>query len=1207
MAGSKHGLFIGINKYPKLDNKDLKGCLNDVDVVASVLADRFSFPPSNMSFLRDADATREGILGAFDALIDRIEDDDIVAVMYAGHGSRLRDPHGTEDLLESMVTFDSGRGELGPNRDVLDYEVDWFVQRLNAKTPYVTLLFDCCHSGSVTRDAFGSLTREVEPDTRSIAEAFPDALPPPPPTAKSALVDGAGGGGWLPGSRSAVVIAACDATELANEHRVIQGDDIIRHGALTWFLSRELLQAPTGATWRDLFEKIAPAISAEHARQHPQMEGKADELLFGTEELTPSGYLRVSAVEEGEVELAGGAAHGVTIGSVYAIHPHGTHAAGPDGTELALASVVSVAATSSRATLTTAPGVAIEEGHRAFARVVEMSDPALRVCVRVPEDRAADGRRLELFLGGSSLLEVTALGESADVLVRLLPPRTFVDAGAPMPGLGKLPGWTWAAVGGDGRLIVKKQPDSPRAAKALLDGLEKVCRFRNLIGIRNDDPGSLLAGAVHLDAQRWAPNRMAFVPAGSEPETGVVAFQEGEKAEFVITNEHTEAVYVTLVQFGANGAIDLMAPVVGHPTYRSGGVRVEVGEQLKIAGGYYQQDPRYRAAVAEGLPLHLPQDFPWAAEPGEAADSGMVTLKLLVTQEEADFSFLTQGATRNITASEHPLAKMAALYGGGKGTRSFLPVPVEVEPEADWTVVDLPIAVRRPSPGRALPDDGAMPVGPVLLKAPGLAGMVRFEAGMSNRTRDLGSSSDPLDGALDEAGMRSVMTIHVDDTRKTATRSVVAAPQMPDGEDAIELTLPDPGPNVRQLVMYTDESGCIHWAFPEGMPDGSQRIRVPMRVAETPPPEASATRSILSRAGKKVFRVIAYEPTKRLVDRATKAGIGGWEESKRPYGIRRFGPGNYQAASTYQDGDRGPRMLDDADWRELSQGRSLLFVHGTFSRCWEAFGGFDRETMQRLHDLYDGRLFAFDHKTLSEDPDDNLAWFLERLPAGVSLDCDIISHSRGGLLARVFAERGAQRSGGRLKVGRVVMAGAPNSGTVLTRSEHLASYIEVVTNSLNAFPVPGPQDVLEAILEIAKLISGGVIDGLRGLQSMRPDGPWLRALNQPTGSPEAGRRYYGLGSSFREDSEAFKQMPEGFRVLASGKLANAIFGITNDLVVPAEGVFESNGSDRFPLAEENILFFGSSGDRGGDRSGIDHSGYFAQDAARRQIVEWLST
>ena len=1206
MAGTKHALLIGINRYPYLDNKDLKGCLNDVDLLGQVLQDRFGFPASNMAFLKDDEATRDNILSAFDGLVERIDDDDIVTVVYAGHGSRLRDPHGGADLLESMVTYDSGRGDLGPNRDVLDYEVDWFVQRLNHKTPYVTLLFDCCHSGSVTRDAFGSLTREVEPDTRSIEEAFPDTLPPLPPRGSGELTDAPGAGGWLPGSRSAVVIAACDAAELANEHQVFEGDTLIRHGALSWFLSRELLKAGSGSTWRDLFEKIAPAINGEHPRQHPQMEGKADEVLFGTEELTPSAYLTVKSVDEEGVELGGGAAHGVTCDSVYAIHPHGTHAAGPEGTELVLVRIESVQATTCRGVFEAEPTEDLAEGMRAFARSIELTDPALRVCVHVPDAKDLEGRQLSTMLASSDLIEVVSMDEPADVLVRLLAPRTFLEDDAPMPGLGKLPTWTWAAVGGDGRLVVKKQPATKAAFKKLLTGLEGVARYRNLLAIRNEDALSAMDGAVLLEAQRYAESRMAFVPATSEPEVGVVLFEEGEKAEFVITNGHDEAVYVTLVQFGANGAIDLMLPMVGHPTYNAGGVKLEPGEQVEVARGYYHQDKRYRAAVAEGLPLHLPKDFPWAAEPGEAADSGMVVLKLLVTQEPTDFSFLAQGATRNITGSKHPLAKMAALYGGGKGTRSFLPTPVDTEPEADWTVVDLPIAVRRPLKGQALPGDGAMDVGPVLLKAPGLAGMVSFERGMSERTRSLGGSLDPLDGALDSAGMRSVMTIEVDDTKKTATRSVGETPRMPDGSEAIELTLPDPGHACAQLVMYTDESGAIHWGFPEVMPDGSQKVMLPMRIAETAAPEASATRSLLSRAGKKLFRVVAYSPAKTLVDRAAKAGISRWEDENRPYGVRRFSPENYEASTNYRPGERGPRQFQDNDWRDMAKGRALLMVHGTFSRSWMAFGGFDKATVQRLYDLYEGRLFAFDHKTLSDDPDDNLAWFIEKMPAGVSLDLDIISHSRGGLLGRVFAERGPQRSGGRIKVGRVVMAGAPNNGTILTNAENLKTYINVVTNTLNAFPVPGPQDVLEGVLELAKLVAAGAIDALRGLQSMRPDGPWLRALNQPTGSPEAGAHYYGLGSSFREDCDGFKHLPEGFRTLATGKLANEIFKMTNDLVVPAEGVFLDNGSDRFPLRPENILFFGSSGDRGGELMGIDHSGYFAQPEARGRILEWLS-
>jgi hypothetical protein len=94
-----------------------------------------------------------------------------VVLFYAGHGSRMNDPHQPGGFIESMVSSDSGRGEQ-PNRDILDWEIDQWVQRVNEKTDFVTLIFDCCHSGSVTRDPFGERTREAPADLRAPAEMF---------------------------------------------------------------------------------------------------------------------------------------------------------------------------------------------------------------------------------------------------------------------------------------------------------------------------------------------------------------------------------------------------------------------------------------------------------------------------------------------------------------------------------------------------------------------------------------------------------------------------------------------------------------------------------------------------------------------------------------------------------------------------------------------------------------------------------------------------------------------------------------------------------------------------------------------------------------------------------------------------------------------------------------------------------------------------
>ena len=79
---SKRALLIGINAYPHVPA--LNGCVNDVRLMRSVLVESFGFAEDRITLLADAQATREGILSAFDALVSSVEPDDIVVVHYAG-------------------------------------------------------------------------------------------------------------------------------------------------------------------------------------------------------------------------------------------------------------------------------------------------------------------------------------------------------------------------------------------------------------------------------------------------------------------------------------------------------------------------------------------------------------------------------------------------------------------------------------------------------------------------------------------------------------------------------------------------------------------------------------------------------------------------------------------------------------------------------------------------------------------------------------------------------------------------------------------------------------------------------------------------------------------------------------------------------------------------------------------------------------------
>ena len=264
-------------------------------------------------------------------------------------------------------------------------------------------------------------------------------------------------------------------------------------------------------------------------------------------------------------------------------------------------------------------------------------------------------------------------------------------------------------------------------------------------------------------------------------------------------------------------------------------------------------------------------------------------------------------------------------------------------------------------------------------------------------------------------------------------------------------------------------------------------------------------------------------------------------------------------------------------------------IHGTFSRAHTAFGALPKEFVEMLHREYSGRVFAFDHFTLSHDPRQNVDWLLDQLPDGCALNLDIICHSRGGLVTRILSEKqGELALGSRtLQVGRVVFAGSPNAGTILADADHVGDFIDSYTNLLNFVPDNGVSDILAGIITVAKQLAVGAVKGLPGLQSMRPGGELGKRLNA---GPRAGEtRYFALASNFTP-------VEPGLKELAADRLLDKIFKVPNDLVVPTEGVFSENGSGFFPI-EQRFVFQGSDG--------VGHTGYFGSRGAREKIAEWL--
>lgn len=667
-GGVKRALLIGIDKYPRLNQ--LTGCVNDVQLMRSILQESFGFLPEHVTLLTDAQATRDGILAALDALVDGAGQGDIVVVHYAGHGSQMTDREGNEPdgMDETIMPFDS-EGRWGVNRDITDDEIHLRLLELGRKTPHITLIFDSCHSGTITRDAFGEKSRSMEPDTRPVSE-----LPPSPiPSGRRSPVHERGPSGWLPLAEQYVLLAGCRDEETSFEYRPPEGGGTVVHGALTYFLGEQLRSAIPGTSYRDVFERAAAQVNAVHGNQHPQMEGRGDRELFGVTDLEPMQFVRVAVRSGDTVTMAAGAAHGMTVGSAWSVYAQGTKRT--DGVKpLGQVEIAAVHATTSDARVVeeSTAGV-VAKGTRAVEAVHRYGDLRLRVELVGAAGFEASLTALQRELQESRLLTVVGEGEPAAARVYLLAARQEAAATAPVPQLGALRAPTWAVVTENGQLMMP--PKGVDAYADVKETLERRARYRQALALDNPDTASALRGKCSLELLRRA-NDGKWIVAEAEAAGGQVVFEEGEVIAFRITSRHDAPVFVNLLDFGLTGAVSLVYPAKGAKEKLVPGATFEIGTQ---PGG-----PTFT--------LRIPQAFPFADGPARrAAVAAIETLKLFVTTGEAEFDFLTQQGVRS--AGSSPLRLLWDTAVGQAAVRDVdASMPLG---EEDWTTVVRPFVLRR--------------------------------------------------------------------------------------------------------------------------------------------------------------------------------------------------------------------------------------------------------------------------------------------------------------------------------------------------------------------------------------------------------------------------------------------------------------------------------------------------------------------------------
>jgi Caspase domain/Domain of unknown function (DUF4384) len=152
----KLALLVGINNYPKAKRfTNLQGCVNDVELQRQLLIYRFGFNPKDIQVLTDQQATRDGILTAFNEhLITQAKAGDVVVFHFSGHGSRVADsakinPDGLNSTF--VPADDTSLAEKGIVNDIMGRTLFLLMSALGKKTENFTAVLDSCHSGGGTR------------------------------------------------------------------------------------------------------------------------------------------------------------------------------------------------------------------------------------------------------------------------------------------------------------------------------------------------------------------------------------------------------------------------------------------------------------------------------------------------------------------------------------------------------------------------------------------------------------------------------------------------------------------------------------------------------------------------------------------------------------------------------------------------------------------------------------------------------------------------------------------------------------------------------------------------------------------------------------------------------------------------------------------------------------------------------------------------
>lgn len=315
VQAEKHALIIAVGDYPVKTGWSSISSANDVPLIKNTLLNQ-AFKEENIMVLKNAMATRAGILDAIKALQAKIKPGDIVVIHYSGHGQQIFDDNGEEidDKDESIVPYDAlvrfipnkYEGQNHIRDDELSSIITTFRNTLGSSGQLLMLL-DSCHSGSATR---GGKARGGEATFA-------------PPGWKANSSNNNKGSGLLepvkagPNAAPFVMLSGAAADELNYEYE--------GYGSLSFAFSKAMNDLGSDVTYRKLFSAISANMNVISPNQTPTAEGDLDYKLFGGEYVKQQPYYPITKISKADIiKINAGKLQSLFDGTTVNILPSGT-------------------------------------------------------------------------------------------------------------------------------------------------------------------------------------------------------------------------------------------------------------------------------------------------------------------------------------------------------------------------------------------------------------------------------------------------------------------------------------------------------------------------------------------------------------------------------------------------------------------------------------------------------------------------------------------------------------------------------------------------------------------------------------------------------------------------------------------------------------------------------------------------------------------